>query len=134
MVTTYLATGVSVAIGTFNGFLDNVNIGGASADMVDMTHQASANDWREKKSALKDGGQVTLTVHYDPDATDPPVVGETATDMTITWGPTPNPDKSYRATCLVQNVSIVANLGEKIVSDITLEVTGAPNFAYDATP
>ncbi len=134
MVKTYLATDVSVAIGTFNGFLDNVNVGGASADMVDMTHQASTGDWREKKSALKDGGQVTLTVHYDPDATDPPAIGDASTTLSIVWGTTPNPDKSFEATVLVQNVSVVANLGEKIVSDITLEITGAVDFAKDLTP
>ena len=124
MVTNYVATNVTASIGSFASYLDNVNVGGASADMVDVTKQSSAADWREKLSGLKDGGQVTLTVHYDPDDATIPVLGQAAATLTIDWGGT----LTYSATVLVQNISIVANLGEKIVADITLEVTGAVNF------
>ena len=124
MVTNYVATNVTASIGSFASYLDNVNVGGASADMVDVTKQSSAADWREKLSGLKDGGQVTLTVHYDPDDATVPVLGQAAATLTIDWGGT----LTYSASVLVQNISIVANLGEKIVADITLEVTGAVNF------
>ncbi len=125
MVTNYVATNVTASIGSFASYLDNVNVGGASADMVDVTKQSSSGDWREKLSGLKDGGQVTLTVHYDPDDATIPTLGQAAATLTIDWGGT----LTYSASVLVQNISIVANLGEKIVADITLEVTGAVNFA-----
>lgn len=136
--TSYLATDVSIILtgakSTFDAYLDNVSVSGVSADMVDVTKQGSTGDWREKMSALKDGGQVVLSVHYDPDSTTPPAVGDTAFDLTIVWGTTPNPDKSFKATCLVQNISVTANLGEKITSDITVEITGDADFANDITP
>ncbi len=125
MVTNYVATNVTAVIGSFAMFLDNVNVGGASADMVDVTKQSSANDWREKLSGLKDGGQITLTVHYDPDDANVPVLGQAAATLTVDWGGT----LKWSASVLVQNISIVANLGEKIVADFTFEITGAVDFA-----
>ena len=125
MVTNYVATNVTATIGSFAMYLDNVNVGGASADMVDVTHQGSTADWREKLSGLKDGGQITLTVHYDPDDANVPVLGQAAATLTVDWGGT----LKWSASVLVQNVSIVANLGEKIVADFTFEITGAVDFA-----
>ena len=122
--TSYVAVDVAVTLGSFDGYLDNVSVSGVSADMVDVTKQTSASDWREKMSGLKDGGQVVLSVHYDPDSADPPAVGDAATALVIDWGGT----KTFSASVLVQNISITANLGEKITSDITVEVTGAVNF------
>lgn len=114
-------------MGTFDGELQDINVGGTSVDMVDITEQASTDEWREFKAGLKDGGEVTLTVSYDPDCTDPPVEGEDVATLKIAW-PT-GTTLWFEAAAIVQGISVSAPLGQKIVCDITLKITGAVDWA-----
>lgn len=44
----------------------NIDGPGESMETVDVTHLQSTGGYREFLPHLKDGGEVTLTVHYDP--------------------------------------------------------------------
>lgn len=43
---------------------------GLARDTIDATDMDSTERWREFVSGLKDGGEVTLEVEFDPDGTD----------------------------------------------------------------
>ena len=125
MVTRYVATGISVSLGTLNAYLLDVNHGGESADQVDVTYQESTSQWREFLSGLKDGGEVTLALLFDPDATYPATGSQTT--LAITW-PTGATYK-FSATVNISGKSASAPLGDKMTSDFTVKITGVPDWA-----
>lgn len=127
MVRAYVSTGITVVLGSLNAELLDVNHGGETADMEDTTHQGSTSGWREFLVGLKDGGEVTLTLHFDPDATVPDT-GDADQTLTITW---PSPaTKKYSATVHVSGgKNPAAALGTKMVQDVTVKITGVPNWA-----
>jgi len=126
-VTNYVSKGIVVTFTGLTGQLIDIDTGGDTADIVDVTHQESANEWKEFKSAFKEGGDVTLLLHFDPDAT-APAPGATGT-LVIAWpsGST----KKFSASAIVKKVAEVkASLGAKISHGITFKITGAPNWSY----
>ena len=125
MATSYVATGISVSLGTLNAYLLDVNHGGESADQVDVTHQASPDQWREFMNGLKDGGEVTLALLFDPDAAFPATGSQTT--LAVTW-PTGTTNK-FSATVNVSGKGTSAPLGDKMTSDFTVKITGVPNWA-----
>ncbi len=125
VVTSYVATGITASFGTLTGELLDVKKSGEKADMVDVTKQSSVQ-WREFKAGLKDGGEWTLSFHFDPDAV-VPAVGTSGT-LIVTW-PT-GAVKKYCASALMSGRSESAALGQKMTADVTLKITGAPNWDY----
>jgi hypothetical protein len=63
-MTAYISTGITVSFSTLSAELLDLTGSGEVADQVDVTHQASTNQWREFLSGLKDGGEYTWTLHY----------------------------------------------------------------------
>ncbi len=128
-MTAYIATGITVDFSTLNADLLDVNHGGESADIVDVTHQKSAADlsdgWREKLAGLKDAGEVTLPCLFDPDATVPALA--TSATLTVTW-PSATTNK-FSCSAILSCTGVAASLGHKMVQDLTLTLTGLPNWA-----
>ena len=127
----YVATGIVVTLtgvgDSLNADLQDISIGGDTADQIDMTHQGSSDNAREFLSGLVDGGEVTLTLLFDSDKTIP-AAGTNATTLTVTF---PNSDANkYSATVNVQHVgSVTGTLGDKMVQDVTVKVTGLANWS-----
>jgi hypothetical protein len=125
-VTNYVATGITVDFSTLTGELLDVKKSGEKADQVDVTHQISSNKWRQFKSGLLDGGEFTLTLHFDPDAI-VPTMGTSGT-MTVVW---PNgATKKFQATANLSGRGDSATLGDKMTQDLTFKISGAPNYSY----
>ncbi len=127
----YVATGIVVTLtGVGDALvadLQDINIGGDTADQVDTTHQLSPNKRREFLSGLIDGGEVTLTLLFDSDKTIPEA-GTNGTTLTVMF-PSGMTNK-YSATVNVQHVgSVNGTLGDKMVQDVTVKVTGLANWS-----
>jgi len=126
MVAPYVSTGIAVTFSTLSGELLDVNPGGEEAEQIDVTHQGSSNDWREFISALKDAGEVSLLLHFDPDAV-VPNVGTNGT-LGITWPAGATKGFSCSAN-LQKRREVSAGLGEKMTESLTFKLTGEPNWA-----
>jgi hypothetical protein len=121
----YIATGITVTLAGLSGDLLDVNHGGESCDMEDVTHQLSTEAWREFLSGLKDGGEVTLTIHYAAGSgPDMPAVGDAATSLAIAFPTAP----AFSADVFVSGKGFAATLGTKIVQDVTVKITGKPTW------
>lgn len=58
--------GTSAASGTIIAQVTNISGPGLSADTIDVTSHDSTSGYREFLQGLKDGGEVTLDLNYDP--------------------------------------------------------------------
>jgi len=73
-MTSYAAFGTLLKAGdgagseTFTTIAQVQTIGGPSLsqDAIDVTHHSSTNGWREFVAGLRDGGEVTFDIQYDP--------------------------------------------------------------------
>lgn len=73
-MTEYAAYGAALNLGDGAGVenftaiaqCSNISGPGLEVNVLDVTSHDSPNGWREKIAGLKDGGEVTLTIHYDP--------------------------------------------------------------------
>lgn len=124
--------------GTYNTLAGVVSIQGPgiSNDVLDATELASTGGWREKIAGLKDGGDLTLELHYVPDnaahgdagdgllAT---LVAGTAYNFQISW-----PDTSttlFQFAAIVSNFTPSAPFDGKLTSSVTLSITGAVDLS-----
>lgn len=110
-----------------------------SMTMLDGTHLASG-EFMEKIAGMKDGGQVTLTCHFDPtNATHDAATGlkkkfddKTLTNFRINllaiWAT--NNLISFSAYVNLGAISLAPN--EIITRDVTLEVSGAVTWSTTA--
>lgn len=119
-MTAYISTGITVSFGTLSGELLDVSASGETADQVDVTHQASTEQWREFLSGLKDGGDCTLTLHLGGTI---PATG-TQDSLIITF---PTGAGTWTATANKQKgKEISASLGDKIIETVGFKITGKP--------
>lgn len=122
-MTAYISTGITVSFSTLSGELLDINIPGESADMVDVTYQASTNEWREYLAGLKDGNEVTISLHAG--ATIPAVA--TSGTLTITF---PTGAGTFTASALLsKGRGASATLGDKITDELTFKITGEPEWS-----
>lgn len=115
-------------------------IGGPSfsAEVLDITHLRSPNMWREKIAGLKDGGEVTLTLNFDPgNATHNAATGLLAGYAGAVAPPTdtytlvfPDDDATtWEFPAFVSGYEPTAAFEDKLTADVTLTVAGAPTLA-----
>lgn len=126
MMAQYVATGIVVAFGTLSAELVDVNHGGEEAEQIETTDQASTNDWKEFISGLKDAGEVTLVLAFDPDATIDDV--GTSGTLTIDW-PTGATNGFSCDANLSKKGEVSGTLGQKMVESLTFKLTGEPDWA-----
>ncbi len=121
--TTDIGFGTLISFASFSGELTEVGGPSLSRDTVDTTHMLSPDEWREFIAGLKDGGEVTLTVHFDP-AEIPPIESAKGT-VTITW-----PDGTpWSFDGIVTAYEPAAPVDDKMVASITIKVSGKVNFS-----
>ncbi len=105
-------------------------------ETVEVTHR-DGNKWRERVGGLKDGGEVTFDVIYDPDlashaAGSAPGFVYMLQNGTIGDFQLVLPDAT-NTTCtffaLVTSVEPKAPMGDALTADVTLQITGAPVWA-----
>lgn len=122
----YVATGLTVTFSGFSGEVVDVDYGGATCETVDVTHQESSSYFREYLAGLRDGGEVTLTVNFDPTTTSLSILGAKGA-LTLSragWS------KSLSCSAICTGVGgISGSLGQKVTTRITFKITGVPQFS-----
>lgn len=133
-MTKYVAFGVIVQVdhdsdGTYTtiGQLGDIDGPNEERDSVDVTTHDSANNAREYKPNLSDGGEVTLDVVYDPgDSTQQIIVDIYRTRAQVPWKfilpDTASSEVDF--TAHVQSHGLAAPMEDKLMKSVTLKVTG----------
>jgi hypothetical protein len=107
-----------------------VNIDGPSMkkETIDTTHLTTTNRWRTHISSLRDGGEVTFELFFDPvdsghEALEDDFAGDAApTTFSIVWSDAAPTTWSFAA--MVVEISPKAPLGEALKGSYKLKVSG----------
>lgn len=128
-MTTWTANGTTLAIdgGTAVVNLISVTAYNVSVATIDSTNMAST--WRESIGGLKDGGDCSFEIAYDPaGATHQALTTDidgASHSVVITYS---NSDTtSFNA--IITGFSVTAALDDKITASVTMKITGAVTFA-----
>lgn len=78
--------GITIVFGTsgFSGEITDVTPPGTTRDTIDTSHQGTSDFMTFIPSALADNGELTFTVHYNPDTEPPMTESDVAETITIT--------------------------------------------------
>lgn len=111
---------VDVADVTEIGVLD------VSAETIEATVHGSPGGWREFIGGLKDGGELSMSINYDPalHGTIFDNVGVDGVAHLITL-----PDAGAATVAfggIITGLSVSAPMDEKLSAEVTIKVTGAP--------
>lgn len=125
----------------FTAIANIASISGPSETMetVDTTHLSSTGGYREFRPHLKDGGEVTFTIHYDPThATHDDATGlkkkfddRLLTNFQIDLSNLSDGGGGFASNNLITFAAYVTNLGmnvpidDMVTRDVTLKVSGA---------
>lgn len=104
-----------------------------SRDTIDVTAHNSAEAWREFVGALKDAGEVSLDVNYDPASHDTLIADfddADPRDYKLVFPVTPAVTWSIKA--LLTGFSAEAPFDDKLAASITLKVSGKPTIGAGA--
>ncbi len=108
-----------------------------SRDAVDVTTMDSPNEWREFIGGLKDGGEVTFDVVYDPvDPTIEPVAGllselALASGSAVTNWELVFPDPAatvWTFPAILTGVEPAEAIEDKVMLSVTLKISGEPTI------
>lgn len=115
--------GTVFEFGAFTGELRSISWDGMEAAEIDVTHMGSEDGWQEFIPGLKNAGEISLNLLFDPSVSPP--IAETGTAI-ITF---PNGRKwSCDAYCSGAGEEIPHD--DVMEQDITFKLTGAPNFNH----
>lgn len=112
-----------------------VNVGGPEIERetYDVTAHDSTGGWREFIGGLKDGGEVSVELNYDPDIHDV-LVGDfddiSARDYRLTW-PTVEGQATgarWAFTAFMTGFAPEGPSDDKLACEITFKVTGKPTL------
>ncbi len=103
-------------------------------DAIEITHHTSTDGWREFVGGLLDGGEVTLSINFDPvGATHgyssglvEDMVNRTKRNFQLVF---PDPGTTTWAfTALVTGFEVKAPIDDRLSSDVTLKISGKPTL------
>lgn len=101
-----------------------------SRDTIDVTAHNSTDAWMEFVGSLKDGGEVSVDVNYDPSLHDV-LIGDFDDDAPrnykIAFPVTPAVTWAFKA--LLTGFSAEAPYDDKLAASLTLKVSGKPTIA-----
>ncbi len=117
--------------GTFATVGEVLNIGGPglAKDAVDATHMASPERWREFISGLKDGGEVSVELSFDPDdATTTAALADCNSDVAGYYKVTFPDTTAWGFAAIATGLEVGVPLDDKMTATITYKLTGKPGF------
>ena len=97
-------------------------------ETYDVTAHDSADGWREFIGGLKDGGEVSLEINYDPDKHDVLIADfgdTTARDYKMVW-PAAAGGGNWAIKAFLTGFSQEAPVDDKLSAELTFKVTGKP--------
>ena len=110
------------------GELISITIGGLTVDMIEVSNMDSPDAYKEFIAGMIDAGEITFSGNYIKatfsslkDAAD----GREAEEWTVTF-----PDgASWKGSGYVSGISGTSPNDDKITADITIKLTGKPEFS-----
>lgn len=127
------AMGITAVFGTssFTSEVTDIDWGGITRNPIDTSHQgiaaAGAGKFGNKTfipADLSDPGELTLTLHFDPDQ-EPPI-DQPAETLTLTW-PLASGDATaatWAGSVFITSYEVGAPLDDKMTATMTVKVSG----------
>ncbi len=113
------------------GELISITIGGLTVDMIEVSNMDSPDAYKEFIAGMIDAGEITFSGNYLKttfNALKTSADGRTAEDWTVTF-----PDSaSWKGSGYVSGISGTSPNDDKITADITIKLTGKPEFSAGA--
>jgi len=115
-----IATGITIAFGTsgFGGEIVDVNGPSLSRESIDTTHQGTSTARTFSPADFYDAGELTYTVHFNPDTLPP--VAEVAETITLTWPA----GATWVFTGFMTAFANTGTLDDKMTADVTVKGSG----------
>lgn len=102
-------------------------------EAIEVTAHDSPDDYREFVKGLKDGGEVTITIHYDPGQTDHEALDDDfeekdlrAYQVVILPGETD--EHTWDFTAMITNLSDAFPYDDKMEREVTVKISGKPTL------
>lgn len=114
---------------TFTAIAESTNISGPglSRETIDTTSHQSPGQWMEFLGGLKDGGEVSIDINYDPAEHDTLVADFDATapiNYQLAWPTTPETVWGFPA--ILTGFEPEGPYDDKLAASLTFKVTGPP--------
>ncbi|MEU4386573.1 phage tail tube protein [Promicromonospora sp. NPDC023805] len=105
-----------------------------SRDAIEVTAHDSPNQYREFVKGLKDGGEVTLTLNYDPannthKALDADFEEDALRGYQIVVLPGESDEHTWTINGLITNLSDAFPIDDRMEREVTLKISGKPTLA-----
>lgn len=117
----------TLASGTFTTVADvtGIDVLDIDADTLDVSSHSSTGQWREFVNGMKDAGELSMEINYDPALHDTvyQLVGGDYRNMKIVLPDAGAAEVAFKA--LVTGFSVEAPFDDKLAATITVKVTGA---------
>ncbi len=136
-MTNYAAFGTLLKIaGTTVAGVTNIGGPGLTLETIDVTNHSSASAWREFVGGLKDGGEISVDIVFDPAAATHKnasggllylLTTRASASFTITF-----PDAApttWTFAAFVTSFEVGAPVADGLTASVTLKITGAPTLA-----
>lgn len=119
--------------GTYEDIAEVLSINGPSysMDVIDVTHLQSTGSFREFIAGLRDAGEVSFDVNFDPDATTHASLrtdyeaGTKKNYKLVLPDPTPT---TFAFAAFITGYVPSYPLGDKMAASLTLKITGKPTI------
>jgi predicted secreted protein len=103
-------------------------------DAIEVTAHDSPNQYREFVKGLKDGGEVTLTVNYDPSnnthsALDSDFEEDALRAYQVVVLPGESDEHTWSINGLITNLSDAFPIDDRMEREVTLKISGKPTLA-----
>lgn len=106
---------------------------GIAVDSVDASHEESPGAWREFIPGLKDGGEVSLEIHYVPGGTAEATLLAALGTTKVCRVVFPSGAQA-NFSAFITEMSAETPLDDKMVMSVTLKLTGAITMSAAAAP
>jgi predicted secreted protein len=121
--------------GTLVAEINDISGPSLSRDTIEVTHHQSTNRWREFIKSLKDGGEISFTINYNPvdttHKTSTGVLADFANDTTVDTWSLVFPDSgltTWSFPAIVTGFEPKEPIDDRLTADITLKVAGQPTL------
>lgn len=118
-------TETAPAVFTTVAEVTSIDVLDIDVDTIDTSSHSSPSQWREFVNGMKDGGELTMEVNYDPALHDTifQLVGGDFKNMKIVLPDAGAAEVAFKG--LVTGFSAEAPYDDKLAASVTIKVTGA---------
>lgn len=108
---------------------------GIEREALDVTAHDSPDQWAEFIGGIKNGGEVSITLHYDPAVHDVLLADldiKNPVKYQISWPP--EVGGSWQFAAVITGFAPAAPSDDKLTAELTFQVSGKPTFDDGTTP